>query len=69
MDDLAVALGKRLKKIYDNNNFIIEVLTYADNPEDQKTIIDFIDAGEDVDDETVSVLVMNLADAREKVKN
>lgn len=69
MDDLAVALGKRLKKIYDNNNFIIEVLTYADNPEDQKTIIDFIDAGEDVDDETVSVLVMNLADAREKAKN
>lgn len=66
MDDLAVALGKRLKKIYDNNNFIIEVLTYADNPEDQKTIIDFIDAGEDVDDETVSVLAMNLADAREK---
>lgn len=66
MDDLAVALGKRLKKIYDNDNFIIEVLTYADNPEDQKTIIDFIDAGEDVDDETVSVLAMNLADAREK---
>lgn len=66
MDDLAVALGKRLKKIYDNDNFIIEVLTYVDNPEDQKTIIDFIDAGEDVDDETVSVLAMNLADAREK---
>ena len=63
MDDLAVALGKRLKKIYDNDNFIIEVLTYADNPEDQITIIDFIDAGEDVDDETVSVLAMNLADA------
>lgn len=66
MDDLAVALGKRLKRIYDNDNFIIEVLSNADNPEDQKTIIDFIDAGEDVDDETVSVLAMDLADAREK---
>lgn len=66
MDDLAVVLGKKLKKIYDNDNFIIEVLSNADNPEDQKTIIDFIDAGEDVDDETVSVLAMDLADAREK---
>jgi hypothetical protein len=66
MDDLAINLGKKLKEIYDNDNFIIAVLSYADNPEEQRTIIDFIDAGEDVDDETISVLAMDLADARVK---
>lgn len=45
MDELAVVLGKKLKSIYDNKEFIIEVLSNADNPEDQQTIIDFIDAG------------------------
>lgn len=44
--------------------FIIAVLTYADNIEDRKTIIDFIDKGEDVTDETVIVLAMNLDDMR-----
>lgn len=69
MDELAVVLGKKLKSIYDNKEFIIEVLSYADNQEDQQTIIDFIDAGEDVDDETISVLAMDLADARAVSKN
>lgn len=62
-------LGKKQKSIYDNKEFIIEVLSYADNPEAQQTIIDFIDAGEDVDDETISVLAMDLADARAVSKN
>lgn len=48
MDELAVVLGKKLKSIYDNKEFIIEVLSYADNPEAQQTIIDFIDAGGDL---------------------
>lgn len=69
MDELAVVLGKKLKSIYDNKEFIIEVLSNADNPEDQQTIIDFIDAGEDVGDETISVLAMDLADARAVSKN
>lgn len=69
MDELVVVLGKKLKSIYDNKEFIIEVLSNADNPEDQQTIIDFIDAGEDVDDETISVLAMDLADARAVSKN
>jgi len=63
-DELAVKLGKKLKEIYDNDNFIIEVLSYADNPVDQQIILDFIENGEDVDDETISVLAMELADKR-----
>lgn len=64
-NELAIKLGKKLKEIYDNDSFIIEVLTYANNPEDQQTILDFIETGEDVTDETISVLAMDLADARE----
>lgn len=64
-NELAIKLGKKIKEIYDNEAFIIEVLTYANNPDDQQTILDFIETGEDVTDETISVLAMDLADARE----
>lgn len=64
-NELAVKLGKKLKEIYDNEAFIVEVLTYTNNPDDQQTILDFIETGEDVTDETISVLAMDLADARE----
>lgn len=63
-NDLALTLVNKLKEIYDNDSFILEVFTYADNPEDQQTILDFIEAGENVTDETISVLAMYLDDAR-----
>lgn len=65
MNELAVELGKKLKNVYDNKNFIIAVLSYADNEEDQKSIMDFIDNGVDVTDETILVYAMGLADIRD----
>jgi hypothetical protein len=53
-------LIQRLRKIYDDRDFILGILTYADNDTDRQKIIDFIDAGIDVDDETVSVLAIEL---------
>jgi hypothetical protein len=50
----------RLRKIYDDQEFVLAILTYADNDIDRQKIIDFIDAGIDVDDETVSVLAIEL---------
>lgn len=64
-NELAVKLGKKLKEIYDNDAFIIEVMSNVTHPEDQQKVLDFIEAGDDVDDETVSVLAMDLADERE----
>jgi len=66
MSDLAVELGKKLKSVYNNDNFITAVLSYADNEVDQKSIIEFIDKGEDVTDETVLIFAMELADAHDK---
>lgn len=65
--DLQIKLVKKLREVYDNDNFIIGVLSDVwYSPEDQQTVIDFIDAGVDVDDETVCVLAMDLGDAREQ---
>lgn len=66
MSDLAVELGKKLKSVYDNDNFITAVLSYADNEADQKSVIEFIDNGEDVTDENVLIFAMELADAHDE---
>lgn len=66
MSDLAVELGKKLKSVYDNDNFITAVLAYADNEADQRYVIEFIDNGEDVTDENVLIFAMELADAHDE---
>ena len=66
MSDLAVELGKKLKSVYDNDNFITAVLSYADNEADQSSVIEFIDNGEDVTDENVLIFAMELADAHDE---
>lgn len=66
MSDLAVELGKKLKFVYNNDNFITAVLSYADNEADQRSVIEFIDNGEDVTDENVLIFAMELADAHDK---
>ncbi len=55
-----------LKEIYDNADFIQAVFVYAETEEDQQTVLDFIESGDDVDVETISVLAMDLSDAREQ---
>lgn len=63
MDELAVKLEKKLKNIYDNNNFIIAVLSYADDNDKRQSVIDFIDNDDsEVNDETVLVYAMELND-------
>lgn len=66
MSDLAVELGKKLKSVYDNDNFITAVLSYADNEVDQRSVIEFIDNGEDLTDENVLIFAMELADAHDE---
>ena len=66
MSDLAVELGKKLKSVYDNDNFITAVLSYADNEVNQRSVIEFIDNGEDVTDENVLIFAMELADAHDE---
>lgn len=62
MDELAVKLGRKLKAIYNNDSFLIAVLSYADDDEKRRSVIEFIDNDVDVSDETVLVYAMELND-------
>lgn len=64
ISDVAIEFVQKLQNIWDDKDFIIGMLSFADNDEDRKTIIEFIDAGVDVDVETVSVLALELNDKR-----
>ena len=60
--DTAVEFVNKLIDIWDDREFIISMLSIAEHDDDKRKIIDFIDAGIDV--ETVSVLALDLADER-----
>lgn len=60
--DTAVEFVSKLIDIWDDREFIISMLSIAEHDDDKRKIIDFIDAGIDV--ETVSVLALDLADER-----
>ena len=62
--DTAVEFVSKLIDIWDDREFIISMLSIAEHDDDKRTIIEFIDAGIDVDVETVSVLALDLADER-----
>ena len=63
--DTAVEFVSKLIDIWDDREFIISMLSIAEHDDDKRTIIEFIDAGIDVDVETVSVLALDLADERD----
>lgn len=61
ISDLTNELLMRLKNIYDDRDYIIGVLSIASREDDKQKLIDFIDAGEDVDYETVTVMAIELS--------
>ena len=62
--DTAVEFVSKLIDIWDDREFITSMISIAEHDDDKRTIIEFIDAGIDVDVETVSVLALDLADER-----
>lgn len=59
-----IELRKRLKALFDDWEFINGILVYARDERDRQTLLEFIDAGDDVSVETVTVLALELCDAR-----
>ena len=53
-----------LEKLYDNNDFIIGIFSNVDNEEDRKTIIDYIEKGDDVTVENIILLSLYLDNKR-----
>lgn len=64
ISETAVEFVSKLIAIFDDKEFITSMIAIAEHDDDKRKIIEFIDAGIDVDVETVAVLALDLADER-----
>ena len=64
ISEIEIEFASKLAEIWDDREFIIGMLSIVEHNDDMSRIIDFIDAGVDVDVETVIVLALDLADER-----
>ena len=64
ISETAVEFVSKLIAIFDDKEFIASMIAIAEYDDDKRKIIEFIDAGIDVDVETVAVLALDLADER-----
>lgn len=58
-------LELKLRELFDDDEFVEGILIYAYDERDRKTILDYINSGDDVSVETVTVLALNLCDQRD----
>lgn len=61
----AKQLELKLRELFDDDEFVEGILVYAYDERDRETILDFINSGDDVSVETVTVLALNLCDQRD----
>ena len=59
-------LREKLREIYDNRDFVLGVLSNATHPDDRRTILEFIEKGEEVTTENLILLSVDLDIKREK---
>lgn len=64
MTELQKKLRDKLKAVSEDKDFILGVLLDAEAEEDQQTIIDYIDKGEDVNEQNVTLLSVFLFNKR-----
>ena len=68
-NDITKRLTTELRKLFDDDEFVVGILSCADNAEDRKAVLEFILAEDDVSVETVTVLALDLNDARNAKNN
>ena len=64
MTKLQEKLVDKLKTVSKDKDFILGVLMDAETEEDQQTIIDYIDKGEDINEQNISLLSVFLDNKR-----
>lgn len=64
MTELQKKLRDKLKTVSKDKDFILGVLLDAETEEDQQVIIDYIDKGEDVNEQNVTLLSVFLYNKR-----
>lgn len=50
-----------LRSINPKKDFIVGIMSYARSQSERKRVLDFIKAGDDVDEETVTVLAIDIS--------
>lgn len=65
--ELKNKLIKKLESVSKDREFILSVINSARHIDDRKTVIDFIDKGEDVTYENIVLLALTLYEEREKM--
>lgn len=60
MSEITNTLIKKLREIWDHDDFVEGVLAFADNDEDRQAVLDFIAAGEDVTTDTINLCALDL---------
>lgn len=56
MTEKQIELRDKLKTISDDWNFVLSVMCKTETPEEQQMVIDYIDNGEDVSEQTILLL-------------
>lgn len=64
LTELEKKLVEKARTVSQNKDFFLAVLNYADTEEDQQAIIDYIDKGEDVNEQNVTLLAVFLFNKR-----
>lgn len=64
---LETELIKRLKKVFNDKEFVMGMLVFVYDDKDRQLLIDYIDKGEDVTVESVSAIALNLCDLRDEI--
>lgn len=67
LSETSLKLIKRLEELWDDKEFVIGTMSDAHTEEDRVALLDFIEQGENVNIETVSVLAIRLGNRRDKL--
>ena len=68
-NETAILLFNKLKAFHDDKDFVLGVLCNAPNDEDMKTIINYMDNGDDVTIENLILLSLELGNNRDSQKD
>lgn len=63
-DDLSptgIKLFAKLKEIWDHDDFVFGVLSFAHHDDDRQAVLDFIEKGEEVTTDTISLCALDLS--------
>lgn len=60
LSTVGVKLYEQLQKLWDHEDFILGVLSFADNDADRQVVLDYIQNGKDVTTDSISLLALEL---------